>query len=382
MDEISTARSTQNRFLEPARVPALSQEVIQEVRRFHRTLAGYKPTPLHDLPELAAGLGLGRILVKDESQRLGLKAFKVLGAAYGLARFLETHPPGTAPITFATATDGNHGRAVAWATRQLGHRAVVFVPDDMVSARRQAIAAEGAEVRAVSGHYDQAVAEAEKVSRKNGWAVLSDNAYPGYERISTWITTGYCTLFEEIREELEQSRISLPSHVFLQGGVGGLASTALRVMKSWSSQPHFICVEPVEADCLLSSIRSRDGSPQRASGSIHSIMAGLNCSFPSLEAWPILRVGIDLFLAVEDQYAEDAVRRLYRPRGSDARIVAGETGAAGLAGLLALLSNPALGADLKYLEINDHSEVLVINTEGDTDPAGFRRIVEGDPGAI
>lgn len=371
-------RWTSNRFREERLPSEISEAEISRIRAFHRTLPDYQPTPLRGLPALARELGVGGIRVKDESVRFGLKAFKVLGATYGLYRLLEERKNSAQAgeiLTLATATDGNHGRAVAWAAAKLGHKAVVFVPDDMAGARREAIAAEGAQVRVVSGTYDRAVAEAERQARKHGWLIVSDTSYPGYERIPDWITRGYSTLFDEILEQLQETSAPEPSHVFLQAGVGGMASTGVRVLGSFLKRPRFVCVEPSQADGLLTSIRSPRGELEPSRGTIQSIMSGLNCALPSLQAWPILRAGMDLFLAVDDGYAEEAIRRLYFPTGEDPGIVAGEAGAAGLAGLLALIEESIAWEARRELQLNGSSEILLILTEGDTDPVGFQRIV-------
>lgn len=350
------------------------------VRAFHRALPGYAPTPLVPLPGLARKLGMRELVVKDESHRFGLDAFKALGASYAIHRVMESDPKKTS-WTFATATDGNHGRAVAWSARRLGQRAVIFVPASMVPARVAAIGGEGAEVIAVAGTYDDTVKRAAEESARNGWQVVSDTAYDGYTEVPRWIMEGYSTLFAEIEEAwpsalgADRPRSSRsPDAVLLQAGVGGLACAGTlwyrRLGRGFVS---LISVEPADADCLLESITSPDGSIRAARGRQESIMAGLNCGTPSLLAWPVIRAGMDAFVAVGDGSAVEAMRLLAAGTGGDPKIVAGEAGAAGLAGLLALLELPP--AERAPLRVNGH--VLLVNTEGDTDPANYRRIVGG-----
>ncbi len=350
---------------------------------FHRRLPGYAETPLLSFPALAAELGLGAVWVKDEGQRFGLGAFKALGASWAIHRWMADHAGG-APTTFATATDGNHGRAVAWTARMLGQRAVIFVPRQTVVARIAAIRGEGAEVVVVDGTYDEAVRRAASESARRGWQVISDTAYPGYTEIPRDIMAGYETLFAEATAELSAAGSGTPTAVLLQAGVGGLACAGVSFHARQAGGPHprLAAVEPTDADCLLESITSPGGEIREGRGSQRSIMAGLNCGLPSLAAWPTLRAGIDVFLAVDDRYAEEAMRRLGSGRDGDPRVVAGESGAAGLAGLLALCREPALGQARDALALGPASRVLLVNTEGATDPEGYRRIVGEAPDRV
>jgi diaminopropionate ammonia-lyase len=325
------------------------------VLRFHKSLPGYQPTPLYSLPGLARELGVGSLLVKDESPRFGLNAFKALGASWAVHRFLERD--GRAGITFASATDGNHGRAVAWSARLTGNRAVIYVPRHTVRARIDSIRGEGAEVIVVDGTYDDAVHQADHDSRLNGWQVISDTAYPGYMEIPAWVMEGYGTIFAEIDAR--------PDIVIIQAGVGGLAAAAVQHFAG----ARLVCVQPSEADGLLESISSETGEPRSTQKSQRTIMAGLACGMPSLLAWPVLKRGVTLFLSVDDRFAAEAMRRLHP------RIISGETGAAGLAGLIALCREPQFAQSKEQLGMSHESSVLVINTEGDTDPENYRAIV-------
>jgi len=360
-------------------------------RPLHRNLPGYAPTPLHDLSGLAAQLELGAILAKDEAPRFGIDAFKGLGASYAIfsvlaARWREHTGEDLAvdafldrqvretlgDVTFAAATDGNHGRAVAWTARLVGQHAVIFMPDDTAPARIAHIEDQGARVELVAGTFDDCVSRCAAAAEANGWQVIADTAYPGNMEIPGAIMTGYATIFAEVEEQLNPP----PDIVFLPAGVGGVAgaATAHYVLTHGSRRPLLVCVEPEDAACFLESAQRDDGKPIPAAGACRSLMAGLNCGIPSLLAWPVLRDGIDLFLAVEDRWAEAAMRA-YHQHG----VVAGESGAAALAGLLALLEDPALAEARLHLAIGPTSRVLVLNTEGATDAAGYRRVVGVDP---
>ena len=361
-------------------------------RTFHQSLPFYRPTPLIARPALAAQLGIKNIFVKDESQRFGLKAFKVIGALYAIYRFLDQRrlkDDGESlkssdlfskqarrrlhDDVLTTATDGNHGRAVAWVAKRLGLRAVIFVPENMADVRRKAIEKEGARIVVVHGHYDAAVEAMAQQAQQHGWHIISDTAWPGYEEIPQWIMTGYQTIFFEIDEEMSDK----PDFVFIQAGVGGLAAAAADyfVKKHRSAVPELVCVEPLDADCLLESIVAGGGETAAAKGRQNSIMSGLNCGTPSSLAWPFVKHSFRAFLAIDDGWAGQAMRALYNPAASEKSIVSGESGAAGLAGLMALLQEDGLQEARKKLGLNEQSTVLVINTEGDTDPENFARIV-------
>jgi diaminopropionate ammonia-lyase len=295
---------------------------------FHRSLPGYAPTPLVEAPAAAAALGVRRVLVKDESSRLGLPSFKVLGASWAIHRALQEH----SATRLVCATDGNHGRAVARMARHFGLAATVFVPDTMVRARRDAIAAEGARVEVVHGTYDDAV---ERAAAADG-LVIQDTAWPGYETIPAWVVEGYATIGAEIDAR--------PDVVAVQIGVGSFAAAMVRRFAG----ARIVGVEPLRAACALASIEA--GEPVEVPGPHDSAMAGLNCGRVSPVAWPLVSRGIEAFGAVSDDRAREAVRLLARDG-----VEAGESGAAGLAGLLAFRD-----------ELDLTGTVLVINTEGDT----------------
>ncbi len=345
------------------------------VLEFHSSLPGYQPTPLHALPGLAATLGLGNIFVKDESHRFGLNAFKGLGASWAMHRVLQRS--GSQPTTFACATDGSHGRAVAWAARLAGRKAVVYVPHHMAPARMDAIRNEGAEVVIVDGQYDDAVRRADADSKANGWTVIADTAYPGYMEIPAWVMDGYRTLFAEAEKQIAVFSGMPPGLVILQAGVGGMAAAGAAHFRQCdrSYRPALACVQPIASDCLVESIFSENGEPRETRGAQDSVMALLNCGMPSLLSWPVLRSAVKLFFSIEDRFAEDAVRRLYHPVTGDPGIRSGESGAAGLGGLIALCTAPEFAEAKKRLGLSPRLSVVVIVTEGPSNPESFARIV-------
>jgi diaminopropionate ammonia-lyase len=367
-----------------------------DIASLHGSIPGYRPTPLVELPELAVKAGLGRILVKDEAHRFGLKAFKALGGSYAVYRFVAEYlaaagracpkanefyassgflHPGE--LTFCTATDGNHGRGVAWAAKLLQQKAVIFMPRGTAPARIDNIRNEGAEVIIVDGSYDDAVILCASEAKANGWQIISDTSWLGYEQIPRWIMAGYLTLFREVASAIyEGDKVDC---VFVQGGIGALAGAAAWYIRTESPWPEakLVSVEPVEAACLLESVES-GGEPVLSKGRQDSIMAGLNCGMPSLTAWPLIKQGFDMFLEIPDSSCVEAMRRYYFPIGGDPGTVSGESGAAGLAALLDLVTRTEFREARAYLGLGHDSTVLLLNTEGDTDPAGFaRRVIHG-----
>ncbi|HLG05599.1 MAG TPA: diaminopropionate ammonia-lyase [Gemmatimonadales bacterium] len=332
-----------------------------EVLAFHESIPGYAPTPLHDCPALAAGLGLGGILVKDESRRFGLQSFKALGASWALHRIRSRRK---GPMTVATATAGNHGCALAWAARLLGVPAVIFIPARAAPARIESIRVQGARVEMVPGSYEDAVRRCAEQSAREGWQVVADTGYEGYLEVPHWIAEGYSTLFQEAEEQRRSRDLPAPQAVFIQAGVGGLLHAAVDHFRALETQPVIVAVEPVEADALFASIDSPDGQPASSKGRLDSIMAGLNCERVSLTAWPVIRHGVELFVTVEDRLAVAAMRRLNRPLGADPVIEAGPSGAAGLAGVLAVLEAAELAEARRFLHLGPDTRIMVVNTEG------------------
>ncbi len=358
-------------------------------RSVHRRLPGYAPTPLRELAPLAARLGLGRVWLKDESQRLGLPAYKVLGAAWATCRVLEqrygplgawrdlaelrARLAGHPPLRLVTATDGNHGRGVARMAHWLGWPAEVYLPGGSAAARLAGIRSEGAQVIEVDGTYDEAVTVAARAAEAPGTLLLQDHGWEGYEQVPEWVAEGYETIFAEVDEALAATAEPGPDLVLVQIGVGTLASAAVRHYRrpGLERPPCLAGVEPTGAACALRSIAV--GAPVMLEVGAHaSIMAGLNCGTPSSAAWPDLRHGIDAYVAVDDGRAEEAMRAL-----AALGVTAGESGAAGLAGLLELVE--AAPAVRERLGVRPGARVLLLSTEGATDPAGWARVVGRPP---
>ncbi len=350
---------------------------------FHRTLPGYAPTPLRSLPPVAQRLGLGSIVLKDEHGRLGLPAYKILGASWATCRVLREwfRTPHASlhelrrsvaaepPIWLVTATEGNHGRGVACAARWLGLEAEIHVPTGTALSRIEAIRGEGARVVIVPGTYDDAVASAARRAGER-MLVIQDHGWEGYETIPAWIADGYETIFAEIDQQLPGSGHPGVDLVLVQIGVGTLASAVVRHFRAAgrSDYPRLIGVEPIGADCARRSIAA--GHPVSFEvGAEASIMAGLNCGTPSTAAWPFLRDGVEAFVAVENERARQAMRWL-----AAEEIESGESGAAGLAGLIELMEGPHQAAR-QALGLGPQSRVLLLNTEGPTDPEAWARVV-------
>jgi len=359
-------------------------------RAFHRTMPGYRPTPLRVAPRAAEQLGVGEVLVKDESERLGLPSFKVLGASWAVHRALVEHlgaaleeissfdrlkaaVAGARGLTLAAATDGNHGRAVAHMAALLGLDAAMYVPSDMVPARIAAIEDEGATVTVIDGGYDDAVARSAQDAGEH-CLVISDTSWPGYEEVPGWVIEGYGTIFEEIDEALGRDGRSQPDVVVAPIGVGALAAAMVR--HYWSPRPgepraRLVGVEPTSAACVFESVVA--GHIVTLEHPQTSIMAGLNCATPSLVAWPLVSRGIDVYLAVPDEPIADATRVL-----AEDGIVAGECGAAGLAAMSAAAHGPELAEARSALGLGEDTRVLLLCTEGATNPEAYRRLIGSD----
>lgn len=346
------------------------------------------PTPLYDLPDAAKRLGVARLSIKDESVRSPLGSFKALGAPIALVRHIgRLHPdfdPATvlsgryahalAHDTVISATDGNHGRSLAAAARDAGCPCVIVLHAQVSLEREQAIAAYGAQIVRTAGHYDQSVQEAARLARVNGWQVISDTSYEGYEDIPRDVMQGYGVIAQEVVEQTGGAAgcEGAFTHVFLQGGVGGLAAGLVSYF--WAHQglarPTFIVVEPAQADCLLQS--AMQGRAAKATGSVDSVMAGLACGETSPLAWRFLQPCVDAFMTIEDAQAVAAMRHLAQGGHRDIPIVAGESGVAGFAALQLLRSRPECAG---LLGLEPSSRVLLINTEGATAPSVYADLV-------
>lgn len=344
--------------------------------RFHQSMENYRPTPLWPLSRMAESLGLASLTVKDEAPRFGLGSYKVLGAAWAASRLASRN---NSALYFSAATAGNHGKALAWACRQLGKRAVIFVPRTIAPHRADEIRHLGADVIAVPADYDETVRVCAQQSAERGWQMVSDMGFGSYNEVPELVMEGYRTLFREADWQRQALRLPDPTLVIAQAGVGGLAGAAVRhfLDKERPVRPAIAVVEPIEADCHLESILSIRGTPTPSAGSLNSVMSGLNCGQVSTASWPDVRSGVRVFLSVEDSLSERAMISFYRPSAPDAPVTSGASGAAGLAGLLALLETAEFEPARRALQLGPSSHVLIVNTEGDTDRAHFSRVVSG-----
>ena len=351
--------------------PRFTVSCAERARAFHKTIPGYAPTPLVSLTALTKRLDTGAIYVKDESFRFGLNAFKVLGGSYCIGRFLKEYP-GT--HTFVTATDGNHGRGIAWAAARLGQKSVVYLPAGSAVSRLEAIRALGAEAEITPWNYDDTVRFAAAQAEAHGWSLVQDTCWPGYETIPSWIMGGYTTMGLEITEQLDQIR---PTHIFLQAGVGAMAGAMTGFFADYYKEtlPRIILVEPEQAACIYATAEADDGTLHTVSGALNTIMAGLACGEPCSLGWDELNAYASAFLSVPDVMAADGMRLLGKPLGGDRRIISGESGAATLGTLAYLLSDPALSSLKEALGLGTDSKILCISTEGDTDPENYRKIL-------
>ncbi len=342
---------------------------------FFRSVKAYQPTPLRNLPALACELNIRQLLIKDESARMGMNSFKILGVLYAIRRLLDEGLLAKDTV-LVTATDGNHGLAVAHIAREQGLSARIYVHARTTTARTDAIRRAGAHVVIIDGNYDDAVSQAARDADRHGWAVISDTSWPGYEQVPRKIMEGYTILLEEASAQWESNLP--PDIVLVQVGVGGL----LCAVVSWlchrygAKRPFVIACEPNAAACLLESARA--SKPVVLQGTLDTIMAGLSSGRVSYLTWPTLAATVDAFVAIDDECSEFAMRRLARPRGSDPVVVAGESGACGVAALWAILKDETLGPVRDASGLSPESRVLVFNTEGATDPESYRRIVQGE----
>ena len=369
-------------------------ELPQKIRRFHRQLPGYRMSPLKGLSNLAARLGLGGIWVKDESARLDLQSFKVLGGSYAIYKLIQKRLGREDPelsfadltngtireelgdITFAAATDGNHGRGVAWSASQMGFKSVIYVHKLTSRGRIQAIEQSGAQVVVVDGNYDDAVRQVDQDAQRNGWEVVSDTSWEGYEDIPKWVMQGYTTMFSETQEQLAAQGLSQPTHIFVQAGVGSLAAATIGFYRNLFGDSVQTCViEPTKAACLYRSALEEDGMPHTVEGDLDTIMAGLACGEPNPIAWEILKDRADYFAICPDFVAAMGMRVYCVPLQGDPVVISGESGAVTLGALMYIMQHTTGRAFRAQLGLGPESQVLLINTEGNTSPDDFRYVV-------
>lgn len=372
-------------------VELMNSEAVEKVRNFHKSFPEYQVTPLHSLDELSKQFGVSNIWVKDESYRFGLNAFKVLGGSYAVGKYLAEKlnvdiselsfeklrskevKEKLGEITFVTATDGNHGRGIAWAASQLGQKSVVYMPKGSSEIRLNNIRKEGSEASITDLNYDDTVRLASQMATENGWVLVQDTAWDGYEEIPAWIMQGYGTILDEAMEKIGEAGNARPTHVFLQAGVGSFAGSMLGYLagKFGDERPTTVIVEPDKAACLYKSIMVGDGQPHAVTGALNTIMAGLACGEPSTTSWGILKDYAEAFVSCPDYVAARGMRILANPLGGDPHIISGESGAAVGVGLVSLLAEEMKEA----LKLGQDSKILIISTEGDTDPVHYRKVV-------
>ena len=381
---------------EDKNLAVMALDNVNQARKFHRSFPQYSVTPLAKLDGMAGQLGLGGLFVKDESYRFGLNAFKVLGGSFAMAKYIAkemgkdvsemTYDYLTSKkfrddfgqATFFTATDGNHGRGVAWAANKLGQKAVVHMPKGSTQTRFDNIAKEGASVTIEELNYDDCVRLAAKEAAETPHGVIvQDTAWDGYEEIPSWIMQGYGTMVMEANQQLKEAGIDRPTHVFVQAGVGSLAGAVVGYFahKYKENPPVMVVCEASAADCLYRSAMKESGDLVNVGGDLQTIMAGLACGEANTIGWDILRNHVSVFASCPDWMSAKATRIYANPLGNDPHIVSGESGSVPL-GLCFTALHDEDAKDLKEaLKLDENSNILVISTEGDTDPVRYREIV-------
>lgn len=367
-------------------------EHAEAARKYHRSFPNYQVTPLAHLDSLAQTLGLAGVYVKDESFRFGLNAFKGLGGSYCLGKYIagklgkditeisfdeitsaETKEK-LGEITFVTATDGNHGRGIAWTAHMLGQKAVVYMPKGSVQERLENIRRFGADAEITDMNYDDTVAFASRQAADKGWVLVQDTAWDGYEEIPSWIMQGYMTLALEAVEQMGSRR---PTHIFLQAGVGAMSGALAGFFADYykENKPVITIVEPNKADCIYRTALANDGLLHAVTGDLSTIMAGLACGVPCTVGWKELECNAENFASVPDWIAAKGMRILGNPAGKDDRVISGESGAATAGFVCEVMQNSSLSEIRKTIGLDENSVVLCISTEGDTDRENYRRIV-------
>ena len=377
-------------------LPVMALDEIGKARKFHESFPQYSKTPLAKLDHMAEYLGLGQVYVKDESYRFGLNAFKVLGGSFAIAKYIaqqtgkdvsdlpysvltsEELRKEFGQATFFTATDGNHGRGVAWAANRLGQKAVVHMPKGSTQTRLENIAKEGAQVDIQEMNYDDCVRLAAKEADETPRGVMvQDTAWDGYEEIPSWIMQGYGTMAMEAGEQLKEYGCERPTHIFVQAGVGSLAGAVVGYFSNLyaDNPPVFVVVEAEAAACLYKGAAAGDGQIRIVDGDMETIMAGLACGEPNTISWDILKNHVKVFIAAPDWVAATGMRMLGAPIKGDAPVTSGESGAAPFGALAAVMSMDEYADLRKDIGLDENSRVLLFSTEGDTDPDRYKNIV-------
>ena len=373
-------------------VKHLNLEVAEKVNRFHKSFPIYEPTPLRELENLALKLGVKNIMVKDESYRFGLNAFKVLGGSYAIGSYIAKKmnmdiddlpydkmisnevKSKLGDITFISATDGNHGRGVAWTVNALKQSSVIYMPKGSSKERLQNIRATGANAEITDLNYDDTVRLANRHAKENGWILVQDTSWDGYEEIPMHIMQGYTTTAYEAHKQMGDKK---PTHIFLQAGVGSFASGVTGFFASvyGEEQPIITIVEPNAAACIFKTIKGNDGKIHPVTGDMDTIMAGLACGEPVTVGIEILRNYAENYVSCPDYIAAQGMRVLSSPVDTDARIVSGESGAAGFGLFYEIMTNSSLKDWKEKLKIDENSVLLFFSTEGDTDKESYHKIV-------
>ena len=376
----------------------MNEKAITNAQSFHKSFPQYKETPLAELKHMADFLGIKDMFVKDESYRFGLNAFKVLGGSFAMANYVAerlgkdvseiTYDVMTSPklkedlgqVTFYTATDGNHGRGVAWAANKLGQKSVVLMPKGSTKMRFDNIKKEGAEVTIEDVNYDECVRKANALAEadENG-VMVQDTAWDGYEKIPTWIMQGYGTMALEAAKQLRDAGVERPTHVFIQAGVGSLAGAVIGFFANLfpENPPIMTVMEAQVADCLYKTAEANDDKIHFATGDLQTIMAGLACGEPNTISFDILRNHVANFASCPDWVTERGMKMLGAPIKGDPQVTSGESGAVGMGLVASLMQDPEYADLKKQLQLDENSKVLMFSTEGDTDPDNYKKILWG-----
>ncbi len=397
METIKWAANTMPKT-EDSQLQVMALSEIEKAKSFHESFPQYSVTPLVRLNQMAGRLGLGEIYVKDESYRFGLNAFKVLGGAFAMARYIAQQTGRDVSelpyqvltsgqlreefgqAAFFTATDGNHGRGVAWAANKLGQKAVVLMPKGSTQTRLNHILKEGALATIEEYNYDECVRmAADMASRTEHGIIIQDTAWDGYEEIPSWIMQGYGTMALEADEQLHTYGCGCPTHVFIQAGVGSLAGAVQGYFANRypENPPKVIVVEAQAAACLYKSAVCGDGEIRIVDGEMATIQAGLACGEPNTISWDILKNHADTFIAAPDWAAARGMRMLAAPIKGDQPVTSGESGASPFGTLACIMQMDEYRELREHLGLDESSRVLLFSTEGDTDPARYESIVWG-----
>lgn len=381
---------------EDSQLKVMDLSNVEKAKAFHSSFPQYSETPLANLEHMAERLGISALFVKDESYRFGLNAFKVLGGSFAMANYIaqktgrdiseldyqtltsEALRKEFGQATFFTATDGNHGRGVAWAANKLGQKSVVCMPKGSTRTRFENIQKEGAQVTIEEVNYDECVrmaaAQAEKTP--NG-VIIQDTAWDGYEEIPAWIMQGYGTMSMEAAEQLKAAGCEAPTHIFVQAGVGSLAGSVQGFFANLFPEncPTTVVVEAQAADCLYRSAIEKDGKIRFVEGDLQTMMAGLACGEPNTISWDILKNHSSFFVSCPDWVSAKGMRMLGAPCKGDPRVISGESGAVSMGLISSIMELEELKELKQALKLDKNSKILMFSTEGDTDPESYRNIV-------